>query len=379
MLKVALLAPIPMDYQNVTSGVPMASLSLARAIKKYCFDVEITIVSINNDQKKIKYRQTDFARIFSIPTFRNRIVLLYLPDIYRIRSFLEILNPDVVHSQGFPEYILAGQFSGIPHVATLHGIIAREAKTEFRPLKHFIRAIIRGQLERYYVGRLKDIISISNYVRRYTSCITPARIHDIDNVIDERFFEMEDKHIPGFILLVGSVVYRKGAHVLIDAVGRLRNTKVVPMIHIVGSIQDFNYLQLLQEMIHKRKLQDNFFFHDSVSNEKLDEFYTKADIVCLPSLEETSPLSIAQAMAIGKKIVASNCGGIPDLLKNGETGFLFPAGSSEYLSVILSDIFNGKLSTDGLCQRAKIEAMNRFHPQVVAKKTRDVYYLLAER
>jgi len=372
-LKLALLTYLPKDYLRSTSGVPKASFSLVKAIKKYYADIDIEIIVLDNTSENDETIETEFGPIHYLAVEKNSLIFLYIPEVKKVKKVLDRMNPDIVHSQGFPEYILAGEYSGYPHVATLHGIILKEAKTEIRPFKHFVRAIIRGIMEQFYIRKLKNIISISDYIGRYISKATDTNLFKIDNCIDEEFFDLKNIPIKGRILQVGSLVHRKGGHILVEAIALLDKNYFVPSIHFAGNMGDLNYLKTIKQLILEKGLEQYFHFHDSISDSELMDLYSTAEIICLASLEETSPISIAQAMAAGKIILASDCGGIPDLLKDGRNGFLFKSGSAKSLHDKLVEILNSKEKSLLFAQEAKKEAYLRFHPKNVALKTIEVY------
>jgi glycosyltransferase involved in cell wall biosynthesis len=81
----------------------------------------------------------------------------------------------------------------------------------------------------------------------------------------------------------------------------------------------------------------------------------RSDILCLPSFTEGSPNVIKEAMACGLPVVASRVGGVPDLVREGETGLLFEAGDASQLRSCLA-----KLVADGYL-RQKMGAAAREH------------------
>ena len=100
---------------------------------------------------------------------------------------------------------------------------------------------------------------------------------------------------------------------------------------------------------------------------------SKSGFLILPSLEENCPMAIIEAMAAGVPVVASRIGGIPDLIRDGETGLLFdpndPADIRRQVSRISTDPdLRACLGANG-----QAEATRRFHPKVVAKAHIEVY------
>ena len=105
--------------------------------------------------------------------------------------------------------------------------------------------------------------------------------------------------------------------------------------------------------------------------------YAECAVLALPSRQENAPMAIIEAMAAGKPVVAARVGGVPDLVREGETGFLFEAGDASGMAHALVRL----LTDDGLRTRmgmqARKEARGRFRLEEVARQYREVYYLVA--
>jgi glycosyltransferase involved in cell wall biosynthesis len=88
-------------------------------------------------------------------------------------------------------------------------------------------------------------------------------------------------------------------------------------------------------------------------------------------------MGIAEAMAAGVPVVASDRCGMPYMVREGETGFLvnpLDAGEvADRLALLLADDARRR----GMGDAARAEARRRFHPDVVARRTRDVYWRAA--
>lgn len=373
-MHILLLAPLAYKNNEITSGVPKVSAVLLRSLKeKYGVGIQLTTLSFHPDVAEVTIDETsDMGKVYYIPSPKNNLAFLYLPSILKLRKYIRKINPDIVHSQGFPELILAGMFSGYSHVTTLHGIIKKEYQTETNP-KFYIRGMIRSVLERFYLLRLCNIISISDYISRHIKNRN-ITIRRIDNPIAREFFQL-NKCVQAeelMIVQVGSLVHRKGAHILIEAIikGQLTDLKVC----FVGSMNDKQYLQSVQSTINKNPVYKNIFhFYDSVPDEALYQFYQKASIIILPSLEETSPLSLAQAMACGSFIMASDCEGIQKLITDKHNGVLFKKDSPDAIIACLRDYQEGKFDVEKTTLQAKMDAFNRFHPESVAEQTFNFY------
>jgi glycosyltransferase involved in cell wall biosynthesis len=111
---------------------------------------------------------------------------------------------------------------------------------------------------------------------------------------------------------------------------------------------DGPYRSNLEKLTHDLGLGDRASFHGFVSD--VSQGMNAVDAVCVPSTwDEAFPYSVLEAMAIGKAVFASNAGGLPELVSDGDTGRLFPRGDAEALGRILEEFSKDKsaLSTMG--------------------------------
>jgi len=122
---------------------------------------------------------------------------------------------------------------------------------------------------------------------------------------------------PGeYILYFGNIHFRKGVSLLL-ALGE--KFKHIP-IKIIG---EGPYKKTLQRIIHKNNLS-NIELLDFKTQDELIGFISEALLVVVPSLwYEVAGLTIYEALASGKCIVASNIGAIPEIIKDGVNGILF--------------------------------------------------------
>ena len=134
------------------------------------------------------------------------------------------------------------------------------------------------------------------------------------------------------VLFAGSLVAHKGVDVLVDAFVVLQRTSLDVELWIVGDGPD---RAQLASRIDAEDIQ-NVRLWGPQPKTRLWEFYRAATVVVVPSLWlENAPLVALEAMACGRPIVASRLGGLPELVEEGRTGWLFERGNAEDLCVKL--------------------------------------------
>lgn len=134
---------------------------------------------------------------------------------------------------------------------------------------------------------------------------------------------------PPTLLSVGEVKPRKGYHVSLRVFARLQ--KEIPTVRydIVGNYPDNAYTQRLGEFIRQNGLE-GVRFHGAVSETDLARFYRQASLFLLTPQEGAQKLAFEgfglvylEAGAYGLPVIASNCGGVAEAVRDGETGFVF--------------------------------------------------------
>lgn len=93
------------------------------------------------------------------------------------------------------------------------------------------------------------------------------------------------------------------------------------------------------------------------------------DVVCLSSDTEALPLSVMEAMAAGRPVIATDVGAVRDLVSPGETGYLVPAGDDPALAAAIHQLLSHPQDVADFGARARAVAMSRFG----IEKTADVY------
>lgn len=138
------------------------------------------------------------------------------------------------------------------------------------------------------------------------------------------------------ILYLGTVVQTKGIFDLVEFFSTYRPFLESKIDLHVGGEGDLNRLQF---MVDKYKMNNHIKIHGWINREEKENLFCKADLYILPSYAEGLPMSILEAMAHGKPIIATNVGGIPSIVKKGKNGWLFEPGSFNELTTIFDELF----------------------------------------
>ena len=124
-----------------------------------------------------------------------------------------------------------------------------------------------------------------------------------------------------FIISVGRCHWIKGYTISLDAMTILKNTGVNFHYTIIAGGDDNENVAY---QIHDLGLTEYVDFINGLSHDQVIEKLSKSDLFLLPSLEEGISNTVLEAMALGVSVISTDCGGMREVIKNGENGFIIP-------------------------------------------------------
>jgi len=130
----------------------------------------------------------------------------------------------------------------------------------------------------------------------------------------------------------------KGVHVLLEAFARLAHPTA--RLQLVGEPQNADYAAQLAAQVEALGLVERVAFVGRVPQHELAAFFASARVAVLPSFSEGLPRVILEAMLTGTPVIGSRVGGIPELIRDGETGWLVPPGDAAALTAALQGVYN---------------------------------------
>jgi glycosyltransferase involved in cell wall biosynthesis len=168
-----------------------------------------------------------------------------------------------------------------------------------------------------------------------------AEIGVVPNVTGGLGWDVASEMLPaeryGF-LYVGRLRIRKGVEVLLSSMRELRRNHPDARLRIVG---DGEQMQALKEMVERLELQGSVEFLGRQSPEEVRRLLASSLALVVPSIYEGMPLVVLEAMERATPVVASSVSGIPEVVVDGETGWLVPQEDPirlfEALSEVLAD------------------------------------------
>jgi glycogen(starch) synthase len=182
-------------------------------------------------------------------------------------------------------------------------------------------------------------------------------------------------------IFTGRVEQRKGVHVLIAAYADLSKSVDLPLLRIVGrpygvSAKGIEYGVYIEGLIKKFGLENKIDWIKGVEHESVKAFLAQSSVAVFPSLWENLSYGCLEAMASGCAVVASRCGGFPELVCHGENGLLFSPGNACELAQALYKLLCDRNLLKKLGENARQHAKEKYDTGVVCRQIEDFYKLL---
>jgi glycosyltransferase involved in cell wall biosynthesis len=191
--------------------------------------------------------------------------------------------------------------------------------------------------------------------------------NDISTVDVRQKYNVEDKKV---ILFAGRLTGQKGVPYLLRAVQTVIKTIPNVVLLIAG---DGPEIQLFRRLTLALGLRQNVVFLGKIKHEEMPELYSIANVFVLPSLSESFPNSMLEAMAMRNPMVITRVGVVPEILENYRTAILVePADSSELANAIVELLTDTALA-EKLGSRARDLVCKKFTWEPVVEQTLNLY------
>lgn len=289
-----------------------------------------------------------------------------------LRRRAAVVDIHAVSDRDFLKHIavlFAARFSRTHCILRIHGgdferVYARESRTK--------RALIRLAL------RLpQHVVVLSQSWQDVIAQIEPrAKLAIVPNSIDcdtlQKIAEQRNP-VSHRALLLGNLCARKGHFDALEAAARVRD--VIPDFELclAGVERDAGAFAALAQRAEALQLHEAVQFLGPVFDGEKARILAKAQILILPSHTENMPLAIMEGMACALPIVATKVGAIPEMIKDGVTGFLIdPRDPGALAERMLALLHNTELCR-AVGERAQRHARLLWDPRVVAAQNAALY------
>lgn len=342
------------------------------SLAKVLGEKDEVFVFTGSNTNKVTREIKDNYTVYRIPSIS--ITLSKNPlQVYRIiPSFLKVLSSeeiDILHAHEYGHFTsdISAVYSKIttkPLVLTIHGYVINSK------LK-LLKKIYDETLGRFEIQTARKIIATSRSLK--DEIINSYNIHNIE-IISNGIFLNQFQHgslkREELIISVGRILPRKGFSYLVDAAEEIIRDHPHVKIMIIGP--DGGDEQNIIKKINNKNLKDNVVLKGTISDEMLLSLLSKSSLFVIPSLYEPFGIVALEAMAAGCPIVATNVGGLSEIIDHNRTGLLVPPANSKALADSIGLLLDNRELAEKLAKNAK-EKVREFDWTIIGKRTREVY------
>jgi glycosyltransferase involved in cell wall biosynthesis len=293
---------------------------------------------------------------------------LDLRPVLRVRRLIRDQRYDVVHFHTKRAHALC---------AWLGGARRGSKRVVTRRMDYPMR---RGCYDRYLYNRAVDgVIAISQRIAALLVAggVDEAKIRVIYSGVDPEPFE----NIPpstgdGSAVVIGTVAAleeRKGHRFLLEAAVKLKRQGHRLRYRIAG---DGSEKESLKNLARALGIEEEVEFLGFVSD--VPAFLSSIDVFVLPSLFEGLGVAALEAMAAAKPVVATNVGGLGEIVAHEKTGLLAPPADSSSLARAIAEMVSRRDRMREMGKNGRARVREHFTMEQMAKKNESYYYELLE-
>ena len=330
----------------------------------------ISIFSYFNKEEAVYYSEApeDFQEIGAIKKIKLRFK----------NQFLRILEKAFLMRRLKPDYLFGyGGFAELPfvflkpksikYIINFHSILVRRGDSDW-PVRTpwFLRS---------YLFKKADIIVVISKAARKTilDYFPQKRVElvysgvNLDEFISRNFDreylkkKFDIKFNQPLVIYIGTLQSRKRPDVFIEIARRYQKANFL----MVGR-GDQKFLEAAKDLL-------NLKYIEKMERDDIAKLFASADVLLFPSINEPYGLVIVEAMASGMPVIVSASGAFPELVKDGEDGFLIPVAENEidHFIFALDKIIDNKNLWEKLSQHA-VRNVKRFSWENTAKGYKDI-------
>lgn len=326
--------------------------------------------------------ETSSSQNIEVYSILNSGKVGFLKNFISFYKFLKIKKIDIIHAHfAFPTGTIGsiGKLFRIPILITSHGVdIQKDKEVGYGARLNKIYAIVI-----WFTLKLIDahvVLNKSMIKDAIEAGAHPSKIKVIHNGIDldkipsmggsdilQRYGLTKDNFI---VLYLGRLHPKKCPDDLVKAFPKV--VKKVPNAKLIFAGKGEEEIEL-KGLVSDLNLNDNIIFAGFVSEDEKWDLLRRCDVFVLPSVVEGHPITVIEAMACSKPVIATNVGPFPEIIKDGETGLLVPLHAPDELANAMTKLAlnDDKRIETGKMARRDVE--ERFDINKIADDYLEIY------
>lgn len=346
-MRIVLIGPV-YPYKG---GISHYTSLLCRALRQ---KHEVIMVSYKMQYPKFLFKkeQKDYSnKSFQVDDTKYWIHTANPINLFLAARRIRKLRPDAVILQWWHPYfapcyrILATLLGEIPLLITCHNVFPHERF----PLDRFLTRMVLKRADGYIVQSHldeKDLLTVkpdANYV------VTPHPTYNAFKMKNMSRAEAREllavRHDSPMLLFFGFVREYKGLKYLLDALPEVKKRIPDISLWVVGDFGDDKDVYL--EQIERNRIGDNIRLVEGyVPDQEVEKYFAAADLVVLPYVSATQSGIVQIAYGFDKPVVVTDVGGLPDVVRHKETGYVVPSGNAQEIAKAVISFYQEDRETD---------------------------------
>jgi glycosyltransferase involved in cell wall biosynthesis len=353
-------------------GIESHVEAISKALAK--MGIEIQIYTTDPTGRLSPRETIDGLEIFRFHSYSLGDLYLFSPML--LMALKHLNNVDVVHAHDYQDYcVLAavqakGAFNS-PLVITphYHPIGANMWRT-------VTKRIYTTGIGKYALRAADVVIAVSQYEKTMLSqsfSLDSKRIVHIPNGVNSKFRSLNtrDAKKKRNVLYVGRLEKYKGVQFLIKAFKKLAEDFQDSHLMIVGN---GSYRKDLVTLAKALGIGGRVTFAGLVPENELINLYLTSNVFVMPSEYEAFSIALAEAMACGTPVIATKVGGMTELVRNSQSGFLMPYPPDErYLADLMAGVLSDPTNAEKMGEKGRQFALSNFNWSLIAEDLLKLY------
>jgi glycosyltransferase involved in cell wall biosynthesis len=358
-------------------GPERQMLQLAKHMRREGFQLEILALYRRNEAMPLIHPLIERARNHGLNAEQLEGKAKLSPkDVLYIAQRLKSGQFSLIHTHGYKANILGGmaaKLAGVKSVATVH--LHTETTYRLRLYK-----IIDLLALRFF----PKVIAVSENLRQYliANGLPPKKVVTIHNAVDLEIFASgvsfcNDKALKNrlgigsdqyIVSIIGRLTSQKGHRYFLESAKRILEVLPETRFLIVGDGPLREELEGLSLSLGVAQAVCFLGYQQDIAT-----LMGISDVIVMSSLKEGLPYVLLEALALARPVVGTQVGGIPEVIKHGETGLLVPPKDSKGLAEAIIRVLRNPEEAARLGERGRKLVSREFNVETMVRKTAAVY------
>ncbi len=401
-LNIAMLFELgPDDSGSIGGGVELHAYSISKELVKLGHKVTYFTGAIPNCKDKISidgvnYKRLDFLSLIKRSynpqqlNFTRQLFFLLKTKLSQKNKILENEKYDIFHGHIYSAGLTAislGKVRQSKVINTIHGSYYKYWKQLVKnPLTVSFYRQMERRLAPYLAKRCHYQIhtdyDFAETVKGWCNKREKTKINTVLNGVDTDIFSPDIKPNPllkeeegPIVMTTRRLVVKNGVLYLVKAFKKVVEKYPKAKLIIIG---DGPEKTRISKEINELGIVKNIQFIGMVANKEVPTYLASADIVVVPSIVEASSISVLEAMAMNKPVVASDIPGIREITNNGKNCVLVPAKKTDNIADAILNLLSSEQKAEELASLGYVEIKQNYTWEKKAKEIEQIYYKALE-